>query len=260
MELGGRLGNQMFQVAAALSLGWEKDAQAIFPDFETKSADNIKENYELFFSFVNKAQAFGKCRYFFRERNSGRYRPLVFKNGIRHSGYFQSEKHFKKYKDQIIDLFSPSEEVVSSLKEKYSKYFKKADVVGIHVRGYGPESKELFRDFPELKLNYFKKAADRFSNETFFLIFSDNIPYAKKILRKFNRPHAYIEGNHYQEDFYLLSLCSHQILSSSTFGWWAAYLNRNPTKEVIVPDPWFAKTSFHSSDDITPDGWLKLRY
>lgn len=33
MHVGGRLGNQMFQVAAALSLAEDFGAQAIFPDF-----------------------------------------------------------------------------------------------------------------------------------------------------------------------------------------------------------------------------------
>ena len=36
MHLGGRLGNQMFQVACAVSLAYDMDAKAIFPDFKTK--------------------------------------------------------------------------------------------------------------------------------------------------------------------------------------------------------------------------------
>ena len=36
-------------------------------------------------------------------------------------------------------------------------------------------------------------------------------------------------------EFELLKSCKHQIISESTFGWWAAFLNENPEKEIYVP-------------------------
>lgn len=37
------------------------------------------------------------------------------------------------------------------------------------------------------------------------------------------------------DEFFLLSSCNHQIVSESTFGWWAAYLNTSKDAKIMVP-------------------------
>ena len=37
------------------------------------------------------------------------------------------------------------------------------------------------------------------------------------------------------DEFFLLSSCKHQVISESTFGWWAAFLNTNKDKLIVIP-------------------------
>lgn len=38
------------------------------------------------------------------------------------------------------------------------------------------------------------------------------------------------------DEFFLMAACRHQIISNSSYSTWAAYLNPNPEKVVIMPE------------------------
>jgi len=52
-------------------------------------------------------------------------------------------------------------------------------------------------------------------------------------------------------------MCSHQIISNSSFSWWAAWLNTNENKKVVGPLKWFNEVSIESAD-IIPVSWIKI--
>jgi len=54
-----------------------------------------------------------------------------------------------------------------------------------------------------------------------------------------------------------MSTASGYVLSNSTFGWWASYLNQSPKIPTICPDPWFSNQQI-SSVDLTPSHWITL--
>jgi hypothetical protein len=257
----GRLGNQMFQVAAALSLAWDNDVQAIFPELSIDNEEwDFALNRRLFFSTLNFDEPCSPTEYVFREHRHFVYRPIRYRKNMLLDGYFQSEKYFKKYQKMICDLFQPSPDILNYLKENYQSIIDHPNTVGIHLRGYEIESKNLSKCFPFLKENFFLRAAELFPSDALFVIFTDRPKWAMQILKNFERPHIFIENETYYHDFYLLSFCKHQILSSSSFGWWAAYLNKNKEKKVVAPDPWFSKISRHDSSNVIPDNWIKLSY
>ena len=71
-----------------------------------------------------------------------------------------------------------------------------------------------------------------------FLIFSDNIPYCKKLFTNENYPDVnfiFIRERDYI-DIWINSLCDHHITSNSTFSWWGAYLNKSDSKIVVAPN------------------------
>ena len=103
---------------------------------------------------------------------------------------------------------------------------------------------------------YFQKAISLFSQDALFVVFSNDINWCKTNLQGLAKNLIFIENEPYYHDFYLMSLCKHQIISNSSFSWWAAYLNRNPDKIVIAPINWFTKASGFHSKDLFPDEWI----
>ncbi|WP_424987280.1 alpha-1,2-fucosyltransferase [Microbulbifer sp. S227A] len=59
------------------------------------------------------------------------------------------------------------------------------------------------------------------------------------------------------EDMRLMSLCDHNIIGNSSFSWWGAWLNTNPGKRVAGPARWFGDPKL-VNPDILPDRWLKI--
>ena len=53
------------------------------------------------------------------------------------------------------------------------------------------------------------------------------------------------------EELQLMRLCAHQIISNSSYSWWAAWLNSNPSKVVVCPAKWKGKS------DMMPEAWIR---
>ena len=107
-----------------------------------------------------------------------------------------------------------------------------------------------------LEKSYFEKAIEKMnqlSPGVEIYCFSDDIPWCKKELAGPNI--HYIERSYNLSDFeewHLMSHCKHQIVSNSTYSWWAAWLNSYSIKIVISPDRWFG------NHDIFPSSWVKI--
>jgi len=260
MHIGGRLGNQMFQIAAALSLAEDVGAIAIFPDLH-RSVEDMSINYKYFFSSLNTEQPPVAPTYLFQEHPHFHFCPISFHKNMEVVGYFQSEKYFKHNKKIICDAFEPSPQIKSYLMQKYHDLLEHPKTVAIHLRAYKLESLDIEKCFPFLDASFYIKAAEQFPHEeTLFVIFSDQIEWAKQEMKDFIRPHIFIENEPHYHDFYLMSFCKHQIISPSSFSWWAAYLNKNPNKVVVAPDPWFSPISGHNSSNVVPLEWYKLSW
>ncbi len=156
-------------------------------------------------------------------------------NGACLFGFWQNTVYFEPYLADIRKQFVPNYELSQEVAELHRK-IEGSNSVGVHVRR---------GDFVGLGwdkgVSYYHEGMDlfkqRFENIHFFIV-SDDVKWVTEQFGDSNDV-TIIDVTTSTKDideFFLLSLCHHQIISESTFGWWAAYLNFHEDRIVIVPD------------------------
>jgi len=282
IELIGGLGNQMFQYATAKALALHRNENLsldsrLFADYELHNyslhhfnIDALTVKEEIIFepvSFSTKMKAaFSQKKIFHQyvERNLSfdkKLFSLTAKN-IYLKGYFQSEKYFSRFENEIRKDF----EIISPLKKKTVEMLQLIDAhnsVSLHIRrGDYVTNAEANAVHGTCDLNYYHKAIKRIKEKVenpVFFIFSDDIDWAKQNLKTDSTTHFvdFNDASTNYEDLKLMSCCKYNIIANSSFSWWGAWLNNYKNKIVIAPSRWF-KTDIHNSQDIIPESWLKI--
>lgn len=244
--LAGGLGNQMFEIAAAASLAKDNGAVLIVNNEEHilpnqgRNINNYTSNIFSKITFSNKLNI--ECVY---KHDLCTYEKIFFKKNMKTMGHFQSYKYFDHNREYIQKLFTlPKDNKLTD------------DFTAIQVRR-GDYYK--FPDHhPQLTPEYYAKAVKMASPKR-IAIFSDDIQWCKNNL-KFDVEVSYMSDEDYKE-MALMSQCSKLIISNSSFGWWAAYLNTRGDKKIYVPSIWFGRAMIAEGfniDDLIPPDWIKV--
>ena len=171
---------------------------------------------------------------------------------IRLNGYFQSEKYFAEYRNEIMEAFRVPYNPVES-------------VVSIHVRR--GDYLKYPRKHPVVTMEYIVKAVEHFNllGYTNFNVFGDDQDWNKKNINSEVFPGCtfdYIYGSLWS-DLEQMSSCQHHIISNSSFAWWGAWLNQNAGKIVVCPheDNHFGIDNKHLDvSDFYPAEWHRIKY
>ncbi|MFZ4772792.1 MAG: alpha-1,2-fucosyltransferase [Chlamydiia bacterium] len=256
--LWGQLGNQLFIVAATYTHALDHGAIPVFPNLGNQNGYGLPVNREKIFPHLNAfdPKLVNVPTY---EDTNHHYRELPFSGSMILKGFFQSEKYFRHRKEEILELFAPSEEIKQTIACKYSDILKHPKTVSVHVRMY-QDTLPIYHPF--VGWRYIHKAMDLFDEDSLFLVFSDNIPQCKRALSRSKQKNlVYIEGNSHYIDLHLMSMCKDHIISNSSFSWWGAYLNKNTNKRVFTPfhKRWFGSANAHlNTEDLIPEEWVEL--
>lgn len=295
VKLNGGLGNQMFQYAFAHVLA-EKFGVEILFDFsffeEIKNSTNsTPREFELgaFNIHCNEAEIEDLKQIIYTEHQSKiqkilwnlfrieNYRPygnsflqtksyafdknlIMYPDYFYYNGYFQNEKYFQAFRDDILKSFS----LVSPLDEKNQSVLDvitSINSVSLHVRRGDYVSLECANKFHgTCSMDYYKKAIEYISKKVrnpHFFLFSDDIPWVVANF-KIDYPYTVIDFNQGKGylDLELIKHCRHNIIANSSFSWWGAWLNENPEKIVIAPKKWTAQKV--KKCDVIPTNWIKL--
>lgn len=190
----------------------------------------------------------------YQEIQAWHYDGALFQTtgSYRLKGYWQCEKYFKDYRNEILKMLSPSYEPTESFKELLLK-IQNSNSISVHVRR---------GDYVALGicLNdvYYKTAIRLMSkkvNAPEFYVFSDDIEYAKGLFDGIENANInfvkYEACNATIEDFLLMKSCLHNITANSSYSWWGAWANENNKKIVVCPKR-------ETKDDFYPDEWIKI--
>lgn len=283
VKFNGGLGNQMFQWAFGYALEKESGVETLFDMsfFEKKYARPyelnvfaLKANLVEDFWLKLKLKAMWKLRkqlknrkffelVFFSEPHFHYYKyAFQLRANTYIEGFFQSEKYFKKYEEEIRSEFK--------FKTKPSKFnlyvmeqMSDSNSVSIHIRRGDYIQKKRYQDkYAKCSMDYYKRGveyiASKYPNPKLY-VFSDDMQWVKA---HWELPYETIFVNHNTgessfEDMRLMSNCKHNIIANSSFSWWGAWLNSNPAKIVIAPKKWFNNHKINQ-DDVIPEEWIRL--
>jgi len=237
----GRMGNFLFQAATTIAYALKHEQPYTLPS-TTKDAFNNPIYLQ------HLAKPLPQLPSLLVAENGHAFQEIPFKpswagRNIVLDGYWQSEKYFKDYRNEILDLFNYPWEPPS-------------DTVSVHVRR--GDYLRLTHKHPAVTQGWYEAAMARFAGRQ-FRFFSDDIEWCQDAF-KHVRNCQFSVGNTIEQDLIQMSNCEHHISSASTFGWWGAWLNRNPHKQVLIPEQWFAPREAAKLDtsDIVPADWIKI--
>jgi hypothetical protein len=254
-HLQGGLGNQMFQIAAsyALSKRLGVDYGFNFDLCDTPNQGHTSNNYKLnLFKKINNYNL-DLSKFIRYTEPKFSYSELPKIDNLCLYGYFQSEKYFKDYEKDIRELFNIDIELKNKIKDFITSLNNKKSTTSIHVRR-GDYLK--FSNYHKLCPISFFKESMKIIGDSNFIVVSDDLNWCKENFLEDNV--FFSPFNSEIDDFILMSLCENNIISNSSFSWWASYLNNNESKKIIAPNFWFGEEGPKDTFDIYKKEWIIL--
>ena len=265
----GRLGNKLFQYAAALGIAYENNRQALFD----KNMLELKDVFpEVILNITDTPPKWTRVPDQRHHDTDGNLFRLPGMN-ITLSGYLESFRYFERisswlYKN-IFSRFNPiflsnAKRFIEEKKREYKRCHRvvpksicvhirrgdKANLIARNKSNYKlPSSEEIF-----YAMNYMKKKY----KHVVFIMASDSKQWCTQHLQKHN---VYISNmTTLYEDFVLISSCDHMIMTVGTFGWWAAWLTSQRGGTVMYYNQPYKPESRNfrtmNMDDCFPSNWI----
>lgn len=238
----GRLGNNMFQLAAAIGYARRYGG-------EWRSLAQNEECPEFYNYFPNLPTSPPRGRaYQCHDPSTFNYKPIKNQGSVNLMGFFQSLKYFEHCQDEVKEVFKLP--VNPDMYQYCSIHVRRGDYV-------------KYKDsFPPVSLRYISAAMATMKADGVdkFMVFSDDIEWCKANIKGVE----FSQGNPF-EDMANMASCSNHIIANSSFSWWGAYLGINPDKHIISPSActWFGKKNgvtmaIGTPKDLIPDGWQQI--
>jgi hypothetical protein len=257
----GGLGNQMFQVAAALVYGKETQRTVVIP-LETPHIHRVHSNpYELSIfkgldtlqTVLDSLSLYALCQNGFTlypgEPGFEQWEPLTTEGNIVLHGYFQYYPPFERHKEFLSQFFLHN---LEPYREKGTSH------IGIHIR------RGDYLKFPDvfslLGPSYYCRAIQEMGKRVptqHYKIFSDDIAWCKEqdMFQNLESVEFIQEPDEIKCLSKMIACEGGFICANSSYSWWAAFLGAFQKGSVcIVPETWCKGFT----GDLIPKEWIVI--
>ena len=267
VRLNGRLGNQLFQYALALSLAKKFNTFFIIdndskPDYVKKYFKSNGLSNSRIGRAVLKNLLINHLPFIYQNNaeTTTDMLPLIGNNRF-YYGFFQSEIYFKNIISSMQKRLQLKKIYKKAFTDKYGHLFKGEKVLAIHYRlgdylTWGTEQTGgMNMSLPE---SFYLNALKEIKNldDYKILLVTDDIENAATKLHEIIN--KVIISDSEIIDFQLLMHADKVIISNSSFAWWGAYLNKNHA-EVFAPENWLGfKVNTEMPSNVIPERFKKV--
>lgn len=246
-EFLGRLGNNLFQVAACIGYAKHYGAQwGIPPGYHHRQIYQYFKHLPIYKGNVRKLPEYDTAT------DAGfPYKQIPhYPQGVKLRGFWQSYKYFEHAKEEVLRAWNFK--YLPEFKEYTSLHIRRTDYIQ-YAEAFGPVTTGYVKD----ALEYVKPKK--------VLCFSDDLPWCKQTLPGLFPEiewHFENQGNTEYLTLSQMSSCGNNIIANSSFSWVAAYANPNPDKIVVTPHytSWFGPKATLDTKDLLPPEWHQIKF
>lgn len=235
----GRLGNQLYQIAATIGVARLVGADPRFEGWERRNEFRLPD--ELFGPVPADA---GDVR-----DHAGhlpeRYRP-----------YLMDLSLFGHALDDVVAWLTPNEAIVAAARERLGDLLERPHPTSVHVRRGDFVGQDHFH--PSLPEVYYEEARGLLPLRATVIVFTDDPDWCRHHLRGI-RPAAVLDPGPDVVDLAAMALCERHVIANSSYSYWGAMLARDPAAIHIHPDRWYGP-GFADADVALrfPPGWIAV--
>lgn len=254
----GRLGNQLWQIAATIGIGNEQAESPRFPTWD----------YRPYFQVPD---------WLFGDLGGGTL-ATEFATHLdpRARSYLQDYSLFVECEPLIRRWFMPSDVATEVLDTHWAEHFEALErpLVSAHVRR-GDNVTHPLGYHPLRSLDYYRTALQERPGTV--VVFTDDVTWCREYFEEGTgrpvahffegvaRPREYVDRQLYEDapvldwvDLQLMARCDSHIISNSTYAWWGAFLSVDP--EPIYPSNWFGwrVSEYTNASLMFPSSWRQV--
>lgn len=248
VDLIGRMGNNLFQIGACLSLAKRHS---------TSARCTSREGHLSAFELMNISygpQPNRGCKYY-NETKFNFYESFFGLPANTHMhGYFQSYRYLEGAEDVVRSNFAIKPFVRDNVNANGFGYLDDPEngVTCLHVRR--TDYLQFQHCHPCCGMEYYKQCLEEIAPKGKVIVISDDLGWCKDNFH--GGAFEFADLDHHC-CMYIMTRVKNIVIANSSFSWWGAWLNNRSDKTVYAPKQWFGNTLPYREADINLENCIK---